>query len=306
MLTKPDLNKLTKEFNDFTDIDRPWDKRLLLDHTGFNSIHNALAGLNSDNTLLEFQTIKTEIKNVLFDKNDSRISLYLKSRFSRRNDKQFLIKLSKDKKKFELTIRREKGDYQLNSLKRQFGNDLSEILPNKYEEFKKFNSDEELEETLIILKHKDVSQREYDLKRDFTNKYYEELINQFDNSGYEQYLKLLNEALGYQVDLVFEFNFMLSINPAFYKKTKNYVEFGVIRNNTYNSLPEMIRLSKVKEVNHVKLSDILIEKAGYYSHDSKMSIRPEQVKQAKDFHKKFIKEQKNMLKKIEKEVKGPK
>jgi hypothetical protein len=71
--------------------------------------------------------------------------------------------------------------------------------------------------------------------------------------------------------------------PNYVKKTKQGVELGFISSGTYNSLPNVIKVSRVNSIQTVSLNTLGIERKGYYSYDLKCSIPKSQAKQAKAF-----------------------
>jgi hypothetical protein len=76
------------------------------------------------------------------------------------------------------------------------------------------------------------------------------------------------------------------------------IEIGWTKSNTYNSLPETLKISLVKDIRSVTLSELGIEGAGYYSHDDRMTVRADQVEEVKAFNKRFNSAKDKVLKKI--------
>jgi hypothetical protein len=77
--------------------------------------------------------------------------------------------------------------------------------------------------------------------------------------------------------------------PSYVKETKRGVELGWFAAGTYNSLPHVVKVSKVTTIQSVKLVDLGIESRGYYSHDWRCSVPKAQASKAKAFFKKRFK-----------------
>lgn len=80
----------------------------------------------------------------------------------------------------------------------------------------------------------------------------------------------------------------LMYTTKYIKNSKARIEFGMKSVSTYCSLPWTLTIELRKsELNLIKLCDLGVEEAGYYSHHDNMKIRPEHLKQVKAFHKRF-------------------
>lgn len=132
----------------------------------------------------------------------------------------------------------------------------------------------------------------------------EVLGKEFESDLFQSYSQdELKDALtlaGCNVLVFFRFNVEIGLSlphhgrgylgkPSYVKPNRTGIEIGWVSSGTYNSLPNVIRVSRVTTIQAVKLSDLGIENRGYYSHDWKCSIPKRQAKQAKAFFGKRFK-----------------
>jgi len=120
----------------------------------------------------------------------------------------------------------------------------------------------------------------------------------FQNYAQEEFKQALNKA-GAKILVFFRFNQSIGLSlphmirhtgtPNYVKPTKQGVELGWISSGTYCSLPNVVKVKRVNSIQSVKLTDLGIERRGYYSHDLKCSIPKNQAKQAKRFFAKRFK-----------------
>jgi hypothetical protein len=104
---------------------------------------------------------------------------------------------------------------------------------------------------------------------------------------------------GCNILVFFRFNVQISLRiphmlpsigtPNYAKPIKQGIELGWTSHGTYNSLPNVIKVSRVSTIQAVKLYELGIENRGYYSHDLKCSIPKAQAKSAKRFFDKRFK-----------------
>lgn len=64
-------------------------------------------------------------------------------------------------------------------------------------------------------------------------------------------------------------------------------ELGLENTSTYCSLPEVFKVTIRREIQFIPLSDLKVEKSGYYNHSESLAIKPEQLKQVKAFRSSF-------------------
>jgi hypothetical protein len=254
-MNKHYFNKLSKEFNLYAEK-TTWSKPKLIkiEHTGFFKRHVGMRGLNyNESSLLDFGTRIIEAKNVHFAYNSKfkTITLYIDSTVHSVNAGTY-IEYVKDGKTVCSTV---------------------------------YDSEEKRH---YLWEKLGFTSEELDLYQ---------LYNQ------EEFKAKLAEK-GCKLLVFFRFNAGIYLNlPHFFtnpsipidgknsyvKPTRHGIEFGFISSGTYNSLPNVIKISRVQNIQTVTLHSLGIERKGYYSHDLKCSISKTQAKKAKRFFAKRFK-----------------
>lgn len=111
----------------------------------------------------------------------------------------------------------------------------------------------------------------------------------------ESVIKLL-EANGRKVITSFQFSGFISYNdlphhgsysikPTYIKENSKGIEIGWKSVGTYNSLPNVLKISRSRSLSTTGLSDIGIEESGYYDGHYRCEILTSQAKQARSFFK---------------------
>lgn len=313
MLSGWDVKKLNKELNDYVNADSyKSSKGLLLEHTSFNRLHSVGSGRNCAPTLLTLQTVKTEINGVLFEKDGEFYNIYMKAKNNSGHgrDNRFVIRYRKDNKTKSIIVQKnwDTDKVEINTIRYDFGDDLAKLLTTEYKAWLAIERDD-LETNVTNIKAAmgvaGAKEDDRDYESEFTVDFYQRLIQDLDTDrDYSlEKLKKVADAAGIEILTVFEFTHEFRfIRPQYVKQTKSYIELGLQPAATYNSLPEVIKISKIKEVKTVGLAEIGVEGPGYYSHDDRMQILPSEVKAAKAFSKKFESSKRSMLNRVKKEV----
>lgn len=110
--------------------------------------------------------------------------------------------------------------------------------------------------------------------------------DQYGEKAIEEFFKSVNLTLLNHFCYNYEYDFSISKLKTNDKK----IQIAYIDTKTYNSIPAMITIElKSTPLELVKLHELGIEKAGYYSHHDKMSILPEQKEEVLNFMKRFEK-----------------
>lgn len=249
------LRKINTMFDNYCTSDKTYNKPLIkLEHTHFLEQHEVGHGLNGNSQLVEFTTSLYKSDMVYidrpFDSNSNYLNVYLKTT-SRSNDKYTYIELKDCKNKRIVRSR-----LCVDTMKSLFGYDPIE-------------------------KTEDISHEDhYSQVESFYN-------NLIEYGKYDDKLVNFINSKGYKLVRIFTYNKCFSFTPKFIRQNKKSIEFGFETNFTYNSHPNILKISLVKEVAMVKLQDLGSEFSGYYDHHTKMYVRPEQAEQVKSFARSF-------------------
>lgn len=252
------LRKLTEEYK--AAIGDRWDSKttVVLEHEAFRPLHLISRGRNGVSKTLELSKVSVELRDVLFwrdQSGSSPIELYVNADaetehgFGRYRSK--FIVLTKAGKESELTLRKtwDVENSDIGRMQSLFGYDIEGKT------------------------------------REETNDFYKRIVCDIDRD--RQAFTELAESHGYKVKLIFEYTHRFLVRPSYVKQTNRMVEFGIVNVSTYNSLPEIIRLRKMREVKTVGLYELGVETKGYYSHDDRMQVLPESASAARAFGKRF-------------------
>jgi len=117
------------------------------------------------------------------------------------------------------------------------------------------------------------------LERETAQERIKEMLGNWDFHGRRELEEMLPE--GYRIVTDFEFSISLRLQLMGVKVTKRGVTLATRTNGTYQSLPGLIELTKKREIKTVSLADLGVETSGYYSHCTRLEVRPEQVEAAK-------------------------
>lgn len=293
-MKRNDYKKLCKELN--TDIGGWNDYELKAEYTGFfDGVHGVGAGRNRVGTLLDFHTKIIEADGIHIESSHdtSIIDVYIKSAvksghgFGRYEPTLFVYKGKDGKRRdFSLIKSWDREDGDVKSLKSAFGYDISEKYPEKFERFIERET-EDSEDNVSSLHNAAVERDDYSLRREFTENFYKGIVYHLEYNNYESIKELFSD-FGFKLYTVFKYTKQLSFSPDYVKHNgTTELEFGWTSTQTYNSLPYVLKFSKVKDIKTKSLSELGIEGRGYYSHDDRMTIRPEQVRAAKKFMNTF-------------------
>lgn len=295
-----DFQKFAKMVNEQVSNSK-WDNKRVLkvEHTGFNPLHRVASGRNNVSKMLELQTILTEATEVHFETEarSSAINIYINSQvqvdhgFGRY--KGIFLRLKDARGKYHsMTLKNawERKDIQVNRLLRVLGAEA--IVKANEGPFNEFVKEEKAKVvTLLGAKEEEPGQTEWVMRRmreQFAEQFLQELVNLDVMSSSRRWLEELCAACNVGIVRMFEFTQQFSVwNVQFLNVGARSLEIGWTKSNTYNSLPESLKITLTKDIPAVGLSDLGIEGAGYYSHDDKMYIPSSQVKAAKAFASKF-------------------
>ena len=256
MFNKNYWTKLSKQLNTYAESgtwSRP--RTIQIEHTGFFRRHVAERGLNhNESSLLDFGTRIIEANGVHFAYNRkyNSVQLYIRSTIHS-GDAGTYIEVTKSGTTHALTLydNAEENHWSVRRLK-ELLNNTKEVRINLFQHY----AQEELKEELV----------KADCK-----------ILVFFRFNVEMGVSLPHHV----ASVVGKTNYV--------KPNRTGIEIGWTASGTYNSLPNVVRVSRVTTIQSVKLSDLGIENRGYYSHDWKCSIPKRQAKQAKAFFTKRFK-----------------
>lgn len=263
-LYRTNLNRIARSLNDWKSKRQHWDRpgRLLIaELTKFEECHAVGYGRNGAGTLVDLRTSLFEVESIQLDRfqNTDLISLYLNVR----------ITVGQSCRSTRVCI-------QLKDRRDR----ITEIhLPIRWV------TEEEKRDLIGQFQ----SLFGYKLFGDLTEGVYGKIIDDiyYQEKLSEEFLELL-EKTDYRCYRSFEYTHKYSFTPEYITENNHCLEIGWKTNETYNSLPCRIRITrKLGKLNTVKLSDLGIEGRGYYDHTDNFQILPEIQEKAIRFNQEF-------------------
>lgn len=294
---KNTLKAFEKSFNEYadsSDYDKP--KSLKMTVERFEASHLVGRGRNGVSTLVELQKRVTEVSSIHIDKS-FRTLLTLRINSNSESDHGFgrykpvFLEFQKNGKTSSCEVLREweSDKIEVSRFQSIFGYDLASLYPEEFNHFKE-NAIREIDES--------EKQFESRINRQFTVELFQDIIKDLGGHRDKESLVKLCELTGFTLKTVFPFVLKHQFSPRFINLSDKVLEFGYKTNNTYNSLPVMIKIEKVSEIKSVSLAKLNIEESGYYSHSDTMGILPESVSKAKNFMSRFKRADKKAYKKL--------
>lgn len=272
-LSLNNLKKINKDLNDFIGSNRYEDGEVHLTWQGFVENQHVGSGRNGASTLVDLQKIIYECENIELvrprDSNSSYLNIYLKasSHAGQGSNESFTRLRIKDKKGSIHTL----DDMTVETLTNKFGLVYREINPVRV-----------IGSNVIQLRPEEVGEE------DISSQVYGEMIDAFKYHSIGSLATLIRQQ-GYEFIDVMEYTHKFSIFPESVKVLKNKITFTYMTFGTYNSLPVIMTIEKLKKFNKISLASLGIEKQGYYSHHDKMNILPEQKEEVMEFFNQFKK-----------------
>lgn len=295
---KTDYRKVAKELNEFAKAGT-YDKPAVLraEFTRFEAVHKAMRGRNGVGELVDLRTQVIEADGILIDPDPrlNYLSVYLnavtRDGHGFGSDKGVFLRLKDAKGRYHsLTVKTEwkRSEINVDSLMRIIGEDAPSTL--QPEEFKLGLEDRRSRVVRLVDSETDGTESEWELgqrRREFAKEFYRSLTRELDD-GRTETLEAIMAHVGGKVVTVFLFTERYRIfNPDYFEATASGFEVGWHDTQTYNSLPCVLKVSKARSIKTVKLSDLDVERSGYYSHGDQMRVLPEQVPQVKRFAARF-------------------
>jgi hypothetical protein len=253
MFNKYYWTKLTKKFNDYaakTDWKKP--RIIQVEHIGFFKKHVGHRGLNhNESRLLEFGTrlIEAEAIHFAYTREFNSVHVYIRSTIYTPEAGTY-IEFVKDGKTYSATMYDRGGENDVPySIEKVLGKGVDCDL---FQAYAQIELKEKLEATRcnVLVFFRFTTQMGMNIPHHSRN------------------------YLG-QVDYI--------------RETKQGIELGWIASGTYNSLPNVVRIKRITAIPTVKLSDLGIERKGYYSHDMQCTIPKAQAQLVKRFFGKRFK-----------------
>lgn len=286
---KIDLRNINKTLNEGLS---GWDSThtLKVSREGFEPKHTVHAGRNEVSKLVDYSKTLIEADSIYimkpFKDSPSYYRVLIGSRVKNNhgfgNDYSYYFRVKLNGKYYDLYL---KEDWDLencnvNRLKNLFGYELSSLK----EKFEGSNT-----EPIKSL-------------RQLTEDYYQRFVkfSMDRESDCEEFFK----SVGASMVRRFKYFKCVSFSADYVKVLRNGVEFGFKTNDTYCSLPVIIKIERVRQIKTVRLRDIGLEESGYYSHSDNLEILPEQVEAVKRFKKRFDRNKKQVIEQVLKEVKS--
>lgn len=238
---------LAKEFNSHS-ASGTWraDRTIEITMTGFvRDVHHVGQDANGENILAELQTAKLNASQVQFRSNRGLLNIYalVPSNGCAHGGKKL-------DKRWLVELRDVKGKKHTFQVDEDYEHSKSNPL------------------AFILNVHDDQSKKRLD-----------NILGNWRHGGASELEKLLPE--GWRIVTCFEFNLKLWFVPKGIKRTKAGVTIAYETNGTYQSLPCIVELKKGSSTKVVSLVEHGVEVRGYYSHDTRLTIRPEQLQAAK-------------------------
>jgi hypothetical protein len=305
------LKKIVKELTEYAETRNYKNEGFIkLELTGFMPSHKVGYGRNGVSELLELKTTIIEADGILIEPpskygtfclfvnspikiehnfNGATKGTFIKIKTSESKYKSFAIQQGEDRYK-NVYDHLDKPDFtKLNTFKDEF----NEFCTKKLSQFNNITHIEDL------IDGNERSPNERELTDEFNLKQIENVVRyKFNKPELTEFLEFFNIKLLQ----FFTFTDKFYINPEYINETKSGFEIGWMSKETYNSLPWTLKVEKCNKIDQVKLKDIEIEQAGYYSHDDRMTILSEQVDAAKAFNKRFKTNKNKALNNILKKV----
>lgn len=267
------LKKINKNLNDFINENKYEDSKVHFTWQGFVENQHVGYGRNGASTLVDLQKIIYECDSVdLFRPTSPKMSylqIYIKaSAQAGQGCRDLFTRLRIKDKKGSVHVL---DDITEETLISQFGR-----------VYKEQSSIQVVGSNVIQLRPVDM------VEEDISSQVYGEMIDVFKYHSIEKFAMLIRQK-GYEFMDVMEYTHKFSIFPESVKVLKNKITFTYMTLGTYNSLPEIMTIEKVKKFNEISLASLGIEKQGYYSHSDKMNILPEQKEEVMEFYNQFKK-----------------
>lgn len=244
--------KISREFNEHAERDDGWknERAIKVSHTSLFPVHSGGRGPNpGEPTLLEFGTRLLSCSGIYFHFESKYGSLEIYTRSQTGGHSKVFFEVRKGNKNWDFTWIKRANPDD------QHGWLIKEILVKAEAQGGRPYNTEDMREFLVSLGYSIVAEFEYTEKIQF---------------------RLPHHGGGF-------------IRPTYVKAIKNGLEIGWISSGTYNSLPQVLKIEKIKRIRTVKLADLGIERKGYYSHYYHYEIQATQAKAAKAFFGKRFK-----------------
>jgi hypothetical protein len=297
------FQKVVKSMNEAV-AKSTWDNKLVLkvEHTAFNPLHRVASGRNNVSRVLELQTVLTEANEIFFEteSKSNTVNVYVNSNvavvhgFGRY--KGIFLRLKDSKGKYHSIATKnewERKDIQVDYLMRVFGVDsLCSFEADSFTEYFENERAKVIGLLGVAVESEDPqwaqNQASDTLKHEYAKNLLQEIVNyDLGSDRMERFQKLCTHT-GVSLIRMFRYVQRFTIyRTDFMNVSDKCIEIGWTQSNTYNSLPETLKITLVKDIKTVNLCDLGIESSGYYSHDDRMSIRADQIEEAKAFARRF-------------------
>lgn len=288
------LGKTLTEFANSSSYDKP--AMLRVEHTAFQPLHKVSRGRNGVSELLELHTRVIEANGILIQPSErsSYVTVYVSSPVKTSHgfgsNRGSFVRVRDPKGKyhsFETFTAWELEDVRINGMINSLGSEApATYAPDEFKEY--LDAERESVVKLADRESPELSSWEIDrIRRQFAEKFYRELVKyDLDDARLERFEKFL-DASGFKLVTYFNFTDKFSMIPEYFDETSQGFEIGWTQTDTYNSLPQTLKVIKSRDIKTVSLAEIGIEGRGYHSHDDRMQILPEQAEKAKKFAARF-------------------
>lgn len=288
------FKKICRELNEFAESNDYRKPRCIrVEFTSFQDPHKAIRGRNGVGELVELSTqvIEADAVHVEQWERSNALAIYVKARtksdhgFGPKSGIHLRVRDPKGKYySLDVYPRWEKEEIDVGRFQSLFG--YESAAEYDADGFKEFMSEESTK--VVRLADDSTELDETAASRIFTQSYYRELVSyQLKDGDAEEFEKFLTFK-GWKLIKCFVFTERFwGISPKYLEHSDKGLELGWMTHSTYNSLPCTLKIFKARGISTVKLSDLGVEEAGYYSHHDQMRVLPEHADRAKRFARKF-------------------
>lgn len=253
-----------------------WDQTIpLLTIQGYEALHSASRnGCNAEAGLLELITSHREIADLRATRRNGNYSIYVQYATTQ-TPQGFRRHIDTNTEAYRLVVRR-------------FGKTIEIQIPADpvtEPDQLPFHLRRILNHNIDIIKSVEESSWRYHLSS---------LSDSAAASDFTKYpIRAALEEAGYTIIDLFKYHERFYIQPQYVRVRGTSIEFGIMSNHTYHSLPRTITIDFLPRIRTTRLAALGIETPGYYQHSAHHSVLASKVPESKRFHADFKRKQRN-------------
>lgn len=269
---------------------------IILTEKYFDQSHNAISGRNGMSTLVDLKEVVSEIDDIYCEKSNKYglLSIYFNIPTLKQPEEHSMLVEFKLGNKNNKCIIRPDATTWLHHLF-AFNTTFHKAMPTYFEHFKKtfMKSEDSVEFGKNFLKELD---NEINYPLEFERQIHSELKGMNPEHIIEtDIFKSLCEYNKVEIKYTFMFNKQISCRPEYFIETNNGIEVGYLNIMTYNTIPRVFRIEKIKKLPTTLLLELGLEWQGHYDHSDKFQVLNSQVEEVKSFNAKYLKNKKKFL-----------